>query len=131
MWAGYMGTARTGTDRPAKEKDKCILMSYGKRADGDGPTYRVCIICIYLYVFVSIRIFLSKKLLHCWCTQGAAHTEIFWILWLKIASNFGDSAKDLVEAETSAFQIDVLLLGRGASPPCPMPSVPRPSGRPP
>ena len=54
-----MGTAgRAGTsDRPVKGKDKCILLSFGKRADGTGPTYRVyaqCISDICMSVFVCI-----------------------------------------------------------------------------
>jgi hypothetical protein len=57
----------------------------------------------------------DKKLYFNWfdehnCFIAAArrappYTEIFWILWLKIASNFGDSSKELIEADSSA-QID-------------------------
>lgn len=39
--------------------------------------------------------------------KSPPYTEIFWILWLKIATNLGDAAKDIFEADTSA-EIDAL-----------------------
>ena len=39
--------------------------------------------------------------------KSPPYTEIFWILWLKIATNLGDAAKDISEADTSA-EIDAL-----------------------
>lgn len=39
--------------------------------------------------------------------RAPPYTEIFWILWLKISTNLGDSAKEIFEADTSA-EIDAL-----------------------
>jgi hypothetical protein len=51
-----------------------------------------------------------EKLNNCFIAgarKSPSHTEIFWILRLKVATNLGNAAKEIFEAETSA-EIDAL-----------------------